>query len=87
MGKKNYLSAAGKCQIVQCLGQGVKTLDISQALKHNHRTVNRFVADSERQRVRADKGIRKKVSARQIHRIKRAALKCHYKAAGASGAP
>ncbi len=36
MGKKNYLSAAEKRQIVQCLGQGMKTLDISRKLKRDH---------------------------------------------------
>ncbi|CAK6982570.1 hypothetical protein NFI96_000791 [Scomber scombrus] len=75
--------------MVQCLGQGMKT-----SLKRDHRTVKRFVADSERRRVRADKGIMRKISARQIHRIKRAAVKMPlrsskqvFEAAGASGVP
>ncbi len=75
MGKKNYLSAAEKRQIVQCLGQGMKTLDISRKLKRDHHSVKRFVANSEHRRVRADKGRMRKVSARQIRRIKRAAAK------------
>ncbi len=45
MGKKNDLSSAEKRQIVQCLGQGMKTLDISRKLKRDHRSVKRFVAD------------------------------------------
>ena len=91
-GKEKDLSPAEKHQIVQCLGQGMKTLDISRKLKHDHRTVKRFVADSEHRWVRADKGIMRKVSARQIHRIKRAAAKMPlqsskqvFEAAGASG--
>ena len=94
MGKKKDLSAAEKSEIVQCLGQGMKTLDISRKLKRDHRTVKRFVADSEHTRVRADKGTMRKVPARQKHRIKRAAAKMPlqsskqiFEAAGASGVP
>lgn len=94
MGKRKDLSAAEKRQIVQCLGQGVETLDISRKLKRDHRTVKRFVTDSEHRRVRADKGRMRKVSVRQIHRIKRAAYKMPlqsskrvFEAAGASGVP
>ncbi len=72
----------------------MKTLDNSQKLKHDHRTVKRFVADLEHIRVCADKGRMRKVSARQIHRIKRAAAKMPlqsskqvFEAAGASGVP
>ncbi len=43
--------SAEKHQIVQCLGQGMKTLDISRKLKRDHRSVKRFVADSEHRRV------------------------------------
>ena len=74
MGKKKDISAAEKCQM-QCLGKGMKTLDISRQLKRDHRTVKRFVADSEHRRVHADKVIMRKISARQIHRIKTAAAK------------
>lgn len=75
MGKKKDLSAAEKRQIVQYLGQGMKTLDISRKLKCDHRTLKRFVADSEHRRVCANKGIMRMVTARHIHRIKRAAAK------------
>lgn len=68
------------------------TLDISRKLKRDHRTVKRFVADSECRQVRANKGRMRKVSARQIHWIKRAAAKMPlqsskqvFEAAGASG--
>lgn len=49
--------------------------DISKKLKPDHPTVKRFVADSEHRQVCVDKGIMWKVSARQIHRITRAAAK------------
>uniref|UniRef100_A0A3Q4MF61 Metal transporter n=1 Tax=Neolamprologus brichardi TaxID=32507 RepID=A0A3Q4MF61_NEOBR len=55
--------------------------------------LQRFVAESEHTQVRSDKGTMMKVSARQIHEIKRAAAKRPkqssrriYEAAGASGA-
>ena len=75
MGKRKDHSVTEKRQIVQCLGQGMKTLDISQKLKRDHHTVKRSVVDSEHRRVRAEKGIMRKVSARKIHRIKKAAAK------------
>ena len=63
-------------------------------LKYDHRTVKRFVADSEHIWVCADKGTMRKVSARQIHRIQRAGAKMTlqsrkqvFEAAGASGVP
>ena len=75
MGKKKDFSAAEKGQIVQCLGQRMKTLVISQKLKWDHCTVKRYVGDSEHRRVCADTDIMRKVSARQIHGIKRTAAK------------
>ena len=72
----------------------MKTIDISQKHKRDHQTVKRFVSDSEHRWVCADKGIRRKVSARQIHRIKRAGGKMPlqsskqvFEAAGAFGVP
>lgn len=67
--KKKDLSAAKKCHIVECIGQGMKTLGIPQEHKHDHHNVKRFVADSKHGQVCADKSIMRKVSARQIHRI------------------
>lgn len=56
--------------------------------------MNEFVADSEHRRVCAGKGIMRTVSARQLHRIKRAAAKTAlqnseqvFEVAGASGVP
>ena len=51
MGKKKVLSAAEKSEIVQCLGRGMKTLDISRKLKRDHRTVKRCVTGSEHRQV------------------------------------
>lgn len=53
----------------------MKTLDILRKLQHDHRTIKRFVADSEHRQVCADKGALRKISARFMHQIKRAAAK------------
>ena len=70
------------------------TLHIARQLKRDHRTVKRFMADSEHRRVRADNGKPRSISAKQIHRIKRAAAKMPlrtsrhvFDAAGAFGVP
>ena len=72
----------------------LKTLEISRKLKRDHCTVKRYVCDSERRRVRSDTGVLRKISVKQIHRIKRAAVKKPllsskqvFEAAGASGVP
>ena len=92
MGKKKDLSAAEKRQIVQYLGQGITTLDISKRIARDHRTVKIFVTDSQHKRVRSDKGKIRKISAKQMRRVKRAATKMPlnsskqvFEAAGASG--
>ena len=81
-----------KQQIVQYLGQGITTLDISKRIARDHRTVKEFVTDSQHKRVRSDKGKIRKISAKQMRRIKRAATKMPlnsrkhvFEAAGASG--
>ena len=92
MGKKKDLSAAEKRQIVQYLGQGITTLDISKRIARDHRTVKKFVTDSQHKRVRSDKGKIRKISAKQMRRVKTAATKMPlnsskqvFEAAGASG--
>ena len=69
MGKKKDLSAAEKRQIVQYLGQGITTLDISKRIARDHRTVKKFVTDSQHKRVRSDKGKIRKISAKQMRRV------------------
>lgn len=83
-----------KFETVECLGQGKKTLDNSQKHKRDYCTVKRFVAESHQRRVCADKFTMRKLSAGQIHRIKRAnakrplqSSKQIFEAAGASGFP
>lgn len=94
MGKKKDLSAAEKQQIVECLGQGMTTINTAKILHRDHRTIKKYVADSEHTRVRADKGKLRNLSNRQLRQVKRAAAKmpCHssrqvFEAAGASNVP
>ena len=94
MGKKKDVSAAEKQQIVECLGQGMTTINIAKKLHRDHRTIKKYVADSEHTRVRADKGKLRTLSNRQLRQVKRAAAKmpCHssrqvFEAAGASNVP
>ncbi len=75
MGRNKDLSEDEKREIVQCLATGMKTIDISWKLKRDHRTVKRFVSDSQHRRIQSDKGLLRKVSVRQINVIKRAAIK------------
>lgn len=55
MGKKKDVSAAEKQQIVECLGQGMTTISTAKTLHRDHRTIKKYVADSEHTCVRADK--------------------------------
>lgn len=65
MGRKKDLSSAEKREIVECLGQGLKTLDCSQKLRRDHRAIKTFVADSEPTQVHADKDRIREVFARK----------------------
>ncbi|KAL6457422.1 hypothetical protein MHYP_G00343850 [Metynnis hypsauchen] len=66
MGKKKDVSAAEKQQIVECLGQGMTTINIAKTLHCDHRTIKKYVADSEHTRVRADKGKLRTLYNRQL---------------------
>ncbi len=72
MGRKKDLSEDEKREIVQYIATGMKPIDISRKLKRDHRTVKRFVSDSQHRRIQ---GLLRKVSVRQINVIKRAAIK------------
>ena len=57
MGKQKDLTEEEKRIIVRRLAQGKKSLDISKELRRDHRTVKRFIANSNRVRKRSDKGV------------------------------
>ncbi|KAL6467070.1 hypothetical protein MHYP_G00248740 [Metynnis hypsauchen] len=94
MGKKKDVSAAEKQQIVECLGQGMTTINVAKTLHRDHRTIKKYVADSEHTRVRADKGKLRTLYNQQLRQVKRAAAKMPFhssrqvfEAAGASNVP
>lgn len=62
--KEKDLSAAEKHEIVECLGQGIKKNEEKKKLKHDHRTVKRFVAGSQQRRVPVNKGTMRTLSDR-----------------------
>lgn len=61
----------------------MKTLNFSRKDECDHRTVERFVADSGHAWVHADKRTMRKVSVGQTHQIKRETAQCLYKTANA----
>lgn len=93
MGKGKDLSEEEKHEILQYLGKGLKTLDISRKMNRDHRTVKRFVCESEKRQARSDKGVLRKVSLCQINRIREEmknplmSSRQIFEAAGASGVP
>lgn len=71
MGKKADLSSAEKSLIVKSIANGTKTSDIAKRIGRDHRTVKKFVQDSEYQRKRSDKGSSRKITARKLRQIGR----------------
>ena len=70
MGKQKDLTQEEKKNIVQRLAQGKKSIEISKQLCRDHRTVKRFIANSNKARKRSDKGVCRSISRRQLSTIK-----------------
>ena len=75
MGKQTDLTHEEKANIVTQLAQGKKTLEISKELSRDHRTIKRFVKNVNHKRKRSDKGVRRKLTRRQVSAVKREAVK------------
>ena len=75
MGKKSDLTNDEKSSIRILLGQGLDTLDISKVLKRDHRTIQRYVNEGKCGRKKCPKRGFKKVSRREINRIKHVMIK------------
>lgn len=71
MGRKRDLDSTEKAKIVKCLSEGCSILDISKIINRDHRTVKRFVNDSEYVRTRVDKPSRRLLSDRDLSAVKR----------------
>ena len=71
MGRKTDLKPEEKQRIVELLSHGKTNLDISKLIHRDHRTVKRFMENSNKVRGRADKGKFRKISRREISSVKK----------------
>ena len=72
MGKQKDLTEEDKRNIIQRLAQGKSSIEFSKEICRDHRTVKRFINNSNKTRKRSDKGVCRKISRRQLSTIKRA---------------
>ena len=71
MGRKADLKSEEKQTIVGLLSHGKTSLDISKLIHQDHRTVKRFIENSNKVRGRSDKGKFRKISRREISSVKK----------------
>ena len=71
MGRKRDLDSQEKAKIVKCLAEGCSSLEISKIIHRDHRTVKKFVNDSQHVRTRVDKPSRRVLSGRDLAAVKR----------------
>ena len=71
MGRKTDLKPEEKQRIVELLSHGKTSLDISGLIHRDHRTVKRFIENSNKVRGRSDKGKFRKISRREISLVKK----------------
>ena len=69
MGRKTDLKPEEKQRIAELLSHGKTSLDISKLVHRDHRTVKRFVENSNKVRGRSDKGKFRKISHREISSV------------------
>lgn len=75
MGKKKDLSQDEKNFIHESVRNGLTTLDIAKQLSRDHRTVKSFVKNAQRVRTRSDNGFSRKMTTKQLARLKRELVK------------
>ena len=71
MGRKTDLEPEEKQRIVELLSHGKTSLDVSKLIHRDHRTVKRFMKNSNKVRGRADKRKFRKISRREISSVKK----------------
>ena len=71
MGRKTDLKPEEKQRKVELLSYGKTSLDISKLIHRDHRTVKRFMENSNKVRGRADKGKFRKISRRESSLVKK----------------
>ncbi|XP_069583295.1 D-beta-hydroxybutyrate dehydrogenase, mitochondrial-like isoform X2 [Ranitomeya imitator] len=75
MGQKRDLTGSEKSKIVRCLAEGCSSLEIAKLLNCNHRTIKRFMANSQQGRKKHVGQKRRKITAHELRKIKREAAK------------
>uniref|UniRef100_A0A3P9ASB2 ST8 alpha-N-acetyl-neuraminide alpha-2,8-sialyltransferase 6 n=1 Tax=Maylandia zebra TaxID=106582 RepID=A0A3P9ASB2_9CICH len=75
MGQKKDLTATEKSKIVRYLAEGCSSLKIAKLLKRDHRTIKRFIQNSQQGRKKHVEKPRRKITAHELRKVKRAAAK------------
>ncbi|CAJ0928030.1 unnamed protein product [Ranitomeya imitator] len=75
MRQKRDLMGSEKSTIVRCLAEGCSSLEIAKLLKRDHRTIKRFMANSQQGRKKRVGQKRRKITAHELRKIKREAAK------------
>ena len=75
MGQKRDLTESEKPKITKSLSEGCNTLEIAKILGCDHRTIKRFVANSQQGRKKRVEKKRRKLTAKDLRRIKREATR------------
>ena len=75
MGQKKDLTGPEKARIVKLLSEGNTTCQIAKMLNRHHRTIKKFATNSEADRKKRVEPKRRKVTAKDISRIKREAAR------------
>ncbi|KAJ1157544.1 hypothetical protein NDU88_010251 [Pleurodeles waltl] len=73
MGQKKDLTGSEKSKIVRYLAEGCSTLKIAKLLKRDHRTIKRFIQNSQQGRKTRVEKPRRKITAHELRKVKRAA--------------
>ncbi|KAJ1179529.1 hypothetical protein NDU88_004763 [Pleurodeles waltl] len=73
MGQKKDLTGSEKSKIVRYLAEGSSTLKIAKLLKRDHRTIKRFIQNSQQGRKKRVEKPRRKITAHELRKVKRAA--------------
>lgn len=75
MGQKKDLTGSEKSKIVRYIAEGCSSLKIAKLLKRDHRTIKRFIQNSQQGRKKRAEKPRRKITARELRKVKRAAAK------------
>ena len=75
MGRRRSVSENEKAEIVQMLAARVHTVDVAKRLKRDHRTIKKYVENINTQRKKRSDAGKRKVTAREMRKLKFALAK------------